>query len=199
MNYKKIEEYNPIALDLISANIKSSLDALGEDYTREGLENTPLRVAKAWSFMTHGYQLNAVDILQSAIFNESSQEMVIVKDIELYSLCEHHMVPFYGKAHIGYLPNGKITGLSKLARVVDVYSRRLQVQERMTIQIRDAIQEALNPHGVAVVIEAKHLCMMMRGVQKQNSSTVTSAFTGPFLENSSTRREFMNLISHKLS
>jgi GTP cyclohydrolase I len=199
MNYKKIEEYNPIALDLISANIKSSLDALGEDSTREGLENTPLRVAKAWSFMTHGYQLNAVDILQSAIFNESSQEMVIVKDIELYSLCEHHMVPFYGKAHIGYLPNGKITGLSKLARVVDVYSRRLQVQERMTIQIRDAIQEALNPHGVAVVIEAKHLCMMMRGVQKQNSSTVTSAFTGPFLENSSTRREFMNLISHKLS
>lgn len=199
MNYKKIEEYNPIALDLISANIKSSLDALGEDSTREGLENTPLRVAKAWSFMTHGYQLNAVDILQSAIFNESSQEMVIVKDIELYSLCEHHMVPFYGKAHIGYLPNGKITGLSKLARAVDVYSRRLQVQERMTIQIRDAIQEALNPHGVAVVIEAKHLCMMMRGVQKQNSSTVTSAFTGPFLENSSTRREFMNLISHKLS
>ncbi len=199
MNYKKIEEYNPRTLDLISANIKSSLDALGEDSTREGLENTPLRVAKAWSFMTHGYQLNAVDILQSAIFNESSQEMVIVKDIELYSLCEHHMVPFYGKAHIGYLPNGKITGLSKLARVVDVYSRRLQVQERMTIQIRDAIQEALNPHGAAVVIEAKHLCMMMRGVQKQNSSTVTSAFTGPFLENSSTRREFMNLISHKLS
>jgi GTP cyclohydrolase I len=199
MNYKKIEEYNPRALDLISANIKSSLDALGEDSTREGLENTPLRVAKAWSFMTHGYQLNAVDILQSAIFNESSQEMVIVKDIELYSMCEHHMVPFYGKAHIGYLPNGKITGLSKLARVVDVYSRRLQVQERMTTQIRDAIQEALNPHGVAVVIEAKHLCMMMRGVQKQNSSTVTSAFTGPFLDNSSTRREFMNLISHKLS
>jgi GTP cyclohydrolase I len=199
MNYKKIEEYNPRALDLISANIKSSLDALGEDSTREGLENTPLRVAKAWSFMTHGYQLNAVDILQSAIFNESSQEMVIVKDIELYSMCEHHMVPFYGKAHIGYLPNGKITGLSKLARVVDVYSRRLQVQERMTTQIRDAIQEALNPYGVAVVIEAKHLCMMMRGVQKQNSSTVTSAFTGPFLENSSTRREFMNLISHKLS
>ncbi len=199
MNYKKTEEYNPRTIDLISANIKSSLDALGEDSTREGLENTPLRVAKAWSFMTHGYHMNAVDILQSAIFNDNSQEMVIVKDIELYSTCEHHMVPFYGKAHIGYLPNGKITGLSKLARVVDVYSRRLQVQERMTIQIRDAIQEALNPHGVAVVIEAKHLCMMMRGVQKQNSSTVTSAFTGPFLENSSTRKEFMNLISHKLS
>jgi GTP cyclohydrolase I len=199
MNYKKEEIYNQDALDAISANIKSSLDALGEDSAREGLENTPLRVAKAWSFMTHGYHLNAIEILKSAIFNENSQEMVIVKDIELYSMCEHHMVPFYGKAHIGYLPNGKITGLSKLARVVDVYSRRLQVQERMTTQIRDAIQEALNPHGVAVVIEAKHLCMMMRGVQKQNSSTVTSAFTGPFLENSATRREFMNLISHKLS
>lgn len=199
MTYKKEETYNQKTLDTISANIKSSLDALGEDSTREGLENTPLRVAKAWSFMTHGYQMNAIDILKSAIFNENSQEMVIVKDIELYSMCEHHMVPFYGKAHIGYLPNGKITGLSKLARVVDVFARRLQVQERMTTQIRDAIQEALEPHGVAVVIEAKHLCMMMRGVQKQNSSTVTSAFTGPFLDNSSTRREFMNLISHKLS
>jgi len=199
MNYKKTEEYNQNTLDKISANIKSSLDLLGEDSSREGLENTPLRVAKAWSFMTHGYQMNALDILKSAIFNESSQEMVIVKDIELYSMCEHHMVPFYGKAHIGYLPNGVITGLSKLARVVDVFSRRLQVQERMTTQIRDAIQEALSPHGVAVVIEAKHLCMMMRGVQKQNSSTVTSAFTGPFLENSATRKEFMDLISHKLS
>ncbi|MBL7789242.1 MAG: GTP cyclohydrolase I FolE [Chitinophagales bacterium] len=199
MSYKKVEEYNPAVINRISENIKSSLDLLGEDSDREGLLNTPLRVAKAWSFMTNGYQLNAVDILKSAIFNEDSEEMVIVKDIELYSMCEHHMVPFYGKAHIGYLPNGKITGLSKLARVVDVYARRLQVQERMTTQIRDAIQEALDPHGVAVVIEAKHLCMMMRGVQKQNSSTVTSAFTGPFLDNSATRREFMNLISHKLS
>lgn len=199
MSYKKVEEYNPEVINGISENIKSSLDLLGEDSNREGLLNTPLRVAKAWSFMTNGYQLNAVDILKSAIFNEDSEEMVIVKDIELYSMCEHHMVPFYGKAHIGYLPNGKITGLSKLARVVDVYARRLQVQERMTTQIRDAIQEALDPHGVAVVIEAKHLCMMMRGVQKQNSSTVTSAFTGPFLDNSATRREFMNLISHKLS
>lgn len=199
MSYKKVEEYNPEVINRISENIKSSLDLLGEDSDREGLLNTPLRVAKAWSFMTNGYQLNAVDILKSAIFNEDSEEMVIVKDIELYSMCEHHMVPFYGKAHIGYLPNGKITGLSKLARVVDVYARRLQVQERMTTQIRDAIQEALDPHGVAVVIEAKHLCMMMRGVQKQNSSTVTSAFTGPFLDNSATRREFMNLISHKLS
>lgn len=199
MSYKKVEEYNPEVINGISENIKSSLDLLGEDSNREGLLNTPLRVAKAWSFMTNGYQQNAVDILKSAIFNEDSEEMVIVKDIELYSMCEHHMVPFYGKAHIGYLPNGKITGLSKLARVVDVYARRLQVQERMTTQIRDAIQEALDPHGVAVVIEAKHLCMMMRGVQKQNSSTVTSAFTGPFLDNSATRREFMNLISHKLS
>lgn len=199
MSYKKTEEYNSEVLNAISANIKSSLSLLGEDADREGLLNTPTRVAKAWSFMTNGYQLNAIDILKSAIFNEDSEEMVIVKDIELYSMCEHHMVPFYGKAHIGYLPNGRITGLSKLARVVDVYARRLQVQERMTTQIRDAIQEALNPHGVAVVIEAKHLCMMMRGVQKQNSSTVTSAFTGPFLVNSATRREFMNLISHKLS
>ena len=143
--------------------------------------------------------MDAVEILKSAMFNEDHQEMVIVKDIELYSMCEHHMVPFYGKAHIGYLPNGKITGLSKLARVVDVFARRLQVQERLTMQIRDAIQEALEPHGVAVIIEAKHLCMMMRGVQKQNSSTVTSAFTGPFLENPSTRKEFVNLVTHKMS
>lgn len=199
MAYKKTEEYNPQVIEGISANIKSSIDLLGEDSNREGLLNTPMRVAKAWSFMTNGYQQNAIEILKSAMFNENSEEMVIVKDIELYSMCEHHMVPFYGKAHIGYLPNGSITGLSKLARVVDVFARRLQVQERMTTQIRDAIQEALQPHGVAVVIEAKHLCMMMRGVQKQNSSTVTSAFTGPFLENESTRREFMNLISHKLS
>ena len=199
MSYKKTEEYNPEVLEGLSANIKSSLDLLGEDSSREGLLSTPLRVAKAWSFMTNGYQQDAKEILKSAIFNEDSHEMVIVKDIELYSMCEHHMAPFYGKAHIGYLPNGKITGLSKLARVVDVFARRLQVQERMTTQIKDAIQEALEPHGVAIVIEAKHLCMMMRGVQKQNSSTVTSAFTGPFLENSSTRKEFMNLISHKLS
>ena len=177
MSYKKTEEYNPEVLEGLSANIKSSLDLLGEDSSREGLLSTPLRVAKAWSFMTNGYQQDAKEILKSAIFNEDSHEMVIVKDIELYSMCEHHMVPFYGKAHIGYLPNGKITGLSKLARVVDVFARRLQVQERMTTQIKDAIQEALEPHGVAIVIEAKHLCMMMRGVQKQNSSTVTSAFT----------------------
>lgn len=199
MNYKKTEEYQQENIAKISSHIKNTLDLLGEDSNREGLENTPLRVAKSWSFLTNGYQLNAEEILQSAIFSEQSEEMVIVKDIELYSMCEHHMIPFYGKAHIGYLPNGKITGLSKLARVVDVYSRRLQVQERMTTQIRDAIQNALNPHGVAVVIEAKHLCMMMRGVQKQNSSTVTSAFTGPFLDNPTTRKEFINLITHKMS
>lgn len=199
MNYKKEEIYNQKALDSISLNIKNSLDALGEDSNREGLQNTPLRVAKAWSYMTNGYCLDAQEILKSAVFNENSQEMVIVKDIELYSMCEHHMVPFYGKAHIGYLPDGKITGLSKLARVVDVFSRRLQVQERMTTQIRDAIQDALAPHGVAVIIEAKHLCMMMRGVQKQNSSTVTSAFTGPFLDNPVTRKEFIDLVTHKMS
>lgn len=199
MNYNKEEIYNQDTIDSISENIKNCLDALGEDSNREGLEKTPHRVAKAWSFMTNGYSLDAKEILKSAIFNENSQEMVIVKDIELYSMCEHHMVPFYGKAHIGYLPNGKITGLSKLARVVDVFARRLQVQERMTAQIRDAIQEALEPHGVAVIIEAKHLCMMMRGVQKQNSSTVTSAFTGPFLNNPVTRKEFINLVSHKMS
>ena len=198
-NYQKEEQYNQKALDSISQNIKEALETLGEDSSREGLEKTPLRVAKSWAYLTNGYQMNAIDILKSAMFNETSEEMVIVKDIELYSMCEHHMVPFYGKAHIGYLPNGKITGLSKLARVVDVYARRLQVQERMTTQIRDAIQEALNPHGVAVVIEAKHLCMMMRGVQKQNSSTVTSAFTGPFLDNPTTRKEFINLITHKMS
>lgn len=199
MSYQKIEEYNKATLEGIEKNISESLSLLGEDPHREGLEKTPHRVAKAWSYMTYGYSQNAVEILKSAIFNEASEEMVIVKDIELYSMCEHHMVPFYGKAHVGYLPNGKITGLSKIARVVDVFARRLQVQERLTTQIRDAIQEALNPQGVAVVIEAKHLCMMMRGVQKQNSSTVTSAFTGPFLDNPSTRKEFMDLISHRLS
>jgi len=174
------------------------LEALGEDLTRDGLAKTPERVAKALHFVTQGYQLDALQILKSAIFDEHHSEMVIVKDIELYSLCEHHMLPFYGRAHIAYIPNGKIVGLSKLARVVDVYSRRLQVQERLTTQVRDCIQEALQPLGVAVVIEAKHLCMMMRGVQKQNSVTTTSAFTGEF-EKNSTRNEFIKLISSKLS
>lgn len=198
-NYENIEQYNPESLDIISKNIREILNTLGEDTTREGIEKTPLRVSKSMIYTTKGYQMDAVEILKSALFNEDHEEMVIVKDIELYSMCEHHMLPFYGKAHIGYLPKGKITGLSKIARVVDAFSRRLQVQERLTTQIRDAIQEALEPHGVAVVVEAKHLCMMMRGVQKQNSSTVTSAFTGVFMENLATRKEFLNLISNKLS
>jgi GTP cyclohydrolase I len=199
VNYKKTEEYNQENLDKMAQNFQNTLTLLGEDVTREGLEKTPMRVAKALSFSTAGYHMDAVEILKSALFNEDHEEMVIVKDIELYSMCEHHMLPFYGRAHIGYLPNGKITGLSKIARVVDVFARRLQVQERLTCQIKDAIQEALQPHGVAVVIEAKHLCMMMRGVQKQNSSTTTSSFTGVFMDNYTTRKEFLNLISSKLS
>lgn len=199
VNYKKIEEYNQENLDKMALNFQNTLTLLGEDVTREGLEKTPMRVAKALSFSTAGYQMDAVEILKSALFNEDHEEMVIVKDIELYSMCEHHMLPFYGRAHIGYLPNGKITGLSKIARVVDVFARRLQVQERLTCQIKEAIQEALQPHGVAVVIEAKHLCMMMRGVQKQNSSTTTSSFTGVFMDNYATRKEFLNLVSSKLS
>lgn len=175
----------------------SVLTNLGEDPQREGLLKTPERVAKAMQFITQGYQMDAYEILNGAKFHESYSEMVIVKDIELYSLCEHHMLPFFGKAHIAYIPNGWITGLSKIARVVDCYSRRLQVQERMTHQILNAIQDALNPLGVAVVIEAKHLCMMMRGVQKQNSVTTTSAFSGQF-QASETRSEFLKLITSDL-
>jgi GTP cyclohydrolase I len=196
--YRKVEEFDPKSLEIVKDNFRSVLQALGEDLTRDGLSKTPERVAKALHFMTQGYDQDALQILKSAVFDEHHSEMVIVKDIELYSLCEHHMLPFYGRAHIAYIPNGKITGLSKLARVVDVYSRRLQVQERLTTQVRDCIQEALQPLGVAVVIEAKHLCMMMRGVQKQNSVTTTSAFTGEF-EKQSTRNEFINLISSRLS
>lgn len=197
-NYRKIEEFNPETLEIVKNSFQDILKALGEDLTRDGLTKTPERVSKALHFITQGYQLDALQILKSAVFDEHHSEMVIVKDIELYSLCEHHMLPFYGRAHIAYIPNGKIVGLSKLARVVDVYSRRLQVQERLTTQVRDCIQEALQPLGVAVVIEAKHLCMMMRGVQKQNSVTTTSAFTGEF-EKHSTRSEFINLISNRLS
>ena len=177
---------------------KDILTLLGEDPTREGLVKTPHRVGKAMQFITHGYKLDPVQIIKSAMFHEDHNQMVIVKDIELYSMCEHHMLPFYGKAHVAYIPNGTITGLSKIARVVDAYARRLQVQERLTVQIRDCIQEALNPLGVAVVIEAKHMCMMMRGIQKQNSVTTTSAFTGEF-EKQATRSEFVKLISAKLS
>lgn len=174
------------------------LNLLGQDATREGLIKTPQRVAKAMQYITSGYSIDPIEIIKSAIFNEDHKEMVIVKDIELYSMCEHHMLPFFGKAHVAYIPDGKITGLSKIARVVDAFARRLQVQERLTIQIRDCIQDALNPLGVAVVIEAKHMCMMMRGVQKQNSTTTTSAFTGEF-EKQATRSEFVKLISSRLS
>lgn len=195
MPYKKADIYDDVLTQRLQIDYLDILKGLGEDSNREGLLKTPERAAKAMQFLTQGYSQDAGAILQSAMFQEDYSEMVLVKDIEVYSLCEHHILPFFGKAHIAYLPNGTITGLSKIARVVDVYSRRLQVQERLTCQIRDAIQEALNPHGVAVVIEAKHLCMMMRGVQKQNSSTTTSAFTGVFMENLATRKEFLNLIS----
>ena len=197
MAYKKIEQYDDHITSKLIDHYKSSLDLLGEDSDREGLLKTPERVAKAMQFLTQGYQMDAKAILNSAKFHEDVSEMIIVKDIELYSMCEHHMLPFYGKAHIAYIPNGWITGLSKLARVVDVYSRRLQVQERLTTQILDAIKETLNPMGVAVVIEASHLCMMMRGVQKQNSVTTTSAFWGEFERNES-RSEFIRLIGSKL-
>jgi GTP cyclohydrolase IA len=197
MAYKKVDHYDEAATTGLIKTYTETLGLLGEDPTREGLEKTPERVAKAMQFLTQGYQQDAVAILNSAKFHEDVSEMVIVKDIELYSMCEHHMLPFYGKAHVAYIPNGYITGLSKIARVVDVYSRRLQVQERLTTQILDAIKVSLNPLGVAVVIEASHLCMMMRGVAKQNSVTTTSAFWGEF-EKNETRSEFMKLISSRL-
>jgi len=195
--YQKHEHYDETVTQQLVEHYREAISLLGEDPQREGLLKTPERVAKAMQHITHGYQMDALEILNSAKFHESYSEMVIVKDIELYSLCEHHLLPFFGKAHVAYIPNGYITGLSKIARVVDCFSRRLQVQERMTHQILDAIQEALNPMGVAVVIEASHLCMMMRGVQKQNSVTTTSAFSGEF-QNHVTRSEFMQLISAKL-
>jgi GTP cyclohydrolase IA len=197
MAYKKIEQYDEHVTTQLVDNYKETLNLLGEDEQREGLLKTPERVAKAMQFMTQGYQMDATAILNSAKFHEDVSEMILVKDIELYSMCEHHMLPFFGKAHIAYIPNGYITGLSKLARVVDVFSRRLQVQERLTTQILEAIRDALNPLGVGVVIEAKHMCMMMRGIQKQNSSTTTSAFYGEF-EKDKTRSEFMTLVSSKL-
>ncbi len=197
MAYKRIEQYDDEVTAALTRNYKDSIQLLGEDAEREGLLKTPERIAKAMQYLTQGYSLDAKAILESAKFHEEVSEMVIVKDIELYSMCEHHMLPFYGKAHVAYIPNGFITGLSKIARVVDVYSRRLQVQERLTQQILSAIKETLNPHGVAVVIEASHLCMMMRGVSKQNSVTTTSAFFGEF-EKNETRSEFLKLISAKL-
>ena len=198
MAYRKVESYDEDVTEGLKHQYREIIKLLGEDPNREGLEKTPERIAKAMQYMTQGYNQDAKAILDSAKFHEDISEMVLVKNIELYSMCEHHMLPFYGKAHVAYIPNGYITGLSKLARVVDVYSRRLQVQERLTTQILTAIKESLNPLGVAVVIEAAHLCMMQRGVQKQNSFTTTSAFSGEF-ENYSTRNEFLKLISSKLS
>lgn len=197
MAYKKSEQFDEQVTAGLMKNYHGILELLGEDAKREGLEKTPERVAKAMQFLTQGYQMDANAVLQSAMFKEDVSEMVIVKDIELFSMCEHHMLPFYGKAHVAYIPNGYITGLSKIARVVDIYSRRLQVQERLTTQILNSIKETLNPLGVAVVIEASHLCMMMRGVQKQNSVTTTSAFWGEF-EKNETRTEFVKLISSRL-
>ena len=179
----------------LAKNIKAVLKEIGENPEREGLLKTPERVAKSLDFLTNGYDLDPAEILNKAMFKEQYSQMVLVKDIELYSLCEHHMLPFFGKAHVAYIPNGHIVGLSKIPRIVDVYARRLQVQERLTDQIKDCIQETLNPKGVAVVIEAQHLCMQMRGVEKQHSSTTSSAFSGLFLKDEKTRSEFMNLIN----
>lgn len=198
MAYNKKESYDEQSTNGLIDNYRSVLQHIGEDADREGLLKTPERVAKALQYLTQGYQMDAKAILESAKFHEEVSEMVIVKDIELYSMCEHHMLPFFGKAHIAYIPNGWITGLSKLARVVDVYARRLQVQERLTTQVLDAIKDSLNPLGVAVVIEAQHLCMMMRGVQKQNSVTTTSAFSGEF-QKQATRSEFLRLIGTRLN
>lgn len=197
MAYKKSDHYDEQLKEQYHEAFHKILDGIGEDTSREGLVKTPDRAAKSMMFLTQGYQQDAAAILRSAMFKEDYSEMVLVKDIELYSLCEHHMLPFFGKAHIAYIPNGYIVGLSKIPRIVDVYARRLQVQERLTIEVRDIIQETLHPLGVAVVIEAQHLCMMMRGVQKQNSVTTTSAFTGEF-RNEETRSEFLRLISSRL-
>ncbi len=182
----------------LAEHVRQILDLLGEDPSREGLQKTPERVARAWQFLTQGYQQNHREVLASALFEEAYSEMILVRDIEVYSLCEHHMLPFFGKAHVAYIPNGRIVGLSKIPRVVDIFARRLQVQERLTVQIRDAIEEVLHPLGVAVVIEAQHLCMIMRGVQKQHSITTTSAMSGEFLSNQATREEFMRLIRNHL-
>ncbi len=197
-SYEKIEIYDTELIESMSKNYKTIIENLGEDVNREGLQKTPERVAKAMQYLTHGYNLNPLEILKSALFTEDHQQMIIVKDIEIYSMCEHHMLPFFGKAHVAYIPNGKIVGLSKIPRIVDAFARRMQVQERLTDEIKDCIQEALSPHGVAVVIEAQHMCMQMRGIQKQNSYTTTSSFTGAF-ERDKTRKEFISLISNKLS
>lgn len=198
IGYQKIDRYDQGKIDLMAGHYHEILSQLGEDPQREGLLKTPERVAKALQYLTHGYDLNPADILKSAMFKEDYSQMVVVKDIEVFSMCEHHMLPFFGKAHIAYIPNGHIVGLSKFPRIVDAFARRLQVQERLTNEIRDCIEETLKPKGVAVVMECKHLCMAMRGVQKQNSVTTTSAFTGAFLNNDKTRAEFLRLITASL-
>jgi GTP cyclohydrolase I len=195
--YEKIDQYNPRTIKALSDHYYNVIELIGEDPTREGLEKTPERVAKAMQYLTHGYDLDPAEILRSAMFKEDYRQMVVVKDIEIYSMCEHHMLPFIGKAHVAYIPNGYIVGLSKIPRVVDAFARRLQVQERLTTQIKDCIQDTLKPMGVAVVIEAHHMCMMMRGIQKQNSVTTTSDFTGAFLTDK-TRAEFIHLLSSNL-
>jgi len=196
-NYRKVEKYDPETTEQLSGYYRKIIDLLGENSSREGLLQTPIRVAKSMQFLLQGYEQDPEEILSSAMFKEDYRQMVIVKDIEIYSMCEHHMLPFIGKAHIGYIPNGYITGLSKIARVVDAYARRLQVQERLTTQIKECIQKTLNPLGVAVVIEAQHMCMSMRGIQKQNSVSTTSDFTGAFL-GEKTRAEFIHLIGSVL-
>ena len=195
--YVRVNNYNDETTEKIAKHYKEIIKLLGEDINREGIEKTPDRVAKAMQYMVQGYNTDPAEIIKSALFHEDYSEMVIVKDIDLYSMCEHHMLPFYGKAHVAYIPNGQITGLSKIARVVEAFSRRLQVQERLTMQIRDTIEETLKPLGVAVVIEAAHMCMRIRGIQKQNSVTTTSAFTGAF-NNAKTREEFIHLIGANL-
>ena len=196
--YNRVDKYDDQKTSILTGLYKEVLDTLGEDIRREGLDQTPLRVAKSMQFLTQGYGTDPDQIISQAMFKEDYSEMVIVKDIDVFSLCEHHLIPFLGKAHVAYIPNGYITGLSKIARVVEAFARRLQVQERLTMQIRDCIESTLKPLGVAVVIEAKHLCMVMRGIQKQNSVTTTSAFTGEFLNNTSTREEFIHLIGTDL-
>ena len=196
--YKRTDDYNPEKTEKLSQLYKQVIELIGEDVDREGLKKTPLRMAKAMQYLMQGYTAKPEELLRSAMFREDYSQMVIVKDIEIYSMCEHHMLPFFGKAHVAYIPNGYITGLSKIARVVEVYSRQMQIQERLTNQIRDCIQKTLNPLGVAVVIEAQHMCMLMRGIEKQESVTTTSAFTGIFLNNASTREEFIHLIGTKL-
>lgn len=197
MGYIAEDLYDKQTTEQIAVHVKEILRLLGENPEREGLLKTPERVAKSLQFLTKGYSQDGIEIVKSALFEEEYQQMVLVKDIELYSMCEHHMLPFLGKAHVAYIPNGKITGLSKIARVVETYARRLQVQERLTVEIRDCLQKSLNPLGVAVVIEATHTCMQIRGIQKSNAVTTTSAFSGAFLTSARTRNEFLNLISHK--